>query len=172
MASPIDADGLDALVTPEAAAASLLLVLALWLGSLATYALIKPVDPRNATSSSTTAHLVGRALLPGPWWRRVQAVLLGALGAAYGSAGRPARRRADRGAARRRARVHDRQPRARRVGRRAGDASSSGAMLLVTTVCALTYSAPGIFSTRCVRCRRCRRPWTPSVRPSPGSRRR
>jgi putative membrane protein len=146
VASPIASDGLDTLITPEAATASLLLVLALWLGTLATFALIKPVDPRNAASSSTTAHLVARALLPGALVASVQAVLLGALGAAYASL--------------------DAQRAAGLIGALlvAGLAFTavnhalaawagvwgrlvSGAMLLVTTVCALTYSAPGIFAT-------------------------
>ena len=144
VASPISTTGLDGLVTPMAAAASLLLVLALWLGALATYVLIKPVDPRNAASSSTTTHLVLRALLPGAGVAAVQAVLLGALGAGFLGLSVP------RGlglvgvllvAGLAFAAVnHALAAWAGVWGRLA-----SGAMLLVTTVTALTYSAPGIF---------------------------
>jgi putative membrane protein len=80
VASPISATGLDALVSPLAAVTSLLLVLALWLGALATYGAIRPVDARNATSSAPTWHLVGRVLLPGAVIAGVQSVLLGVIG--------------------------------------------------------------------------------------------
>lgn len=81
--APISRADLDSLVTPAASVASLLSVLALWLGSMATYALIKPVDPRNAASSLSTRRLVGRALLPGIGVGVVQALLVTGLTAAF-----------------------------------------------------------------------------------------
>ena len=83
VASPISTTSLDGLVTPGASVASLLAVLALWLGALATYALVKPVDPRNAASSSTTGRLVLRSLLPGLAVAAVQSVVVTGLVAAF-----------------------------------------------------------------------------------------
>ena len=137
--------GLDLLVTPGSAAASLLLVLSLWLGALATFALIKPVDPRNASSSSSTAHLLWRTLLPGFGIAIVQSVLLAALGAGF--------LRLDVGTGFALFGVlllsglafvavnHALAAWAGVWGR-----LISGAMLLVTAVCALTSAAPEIFA--------------------------
>ena len=146
VASPIDADGLDGLVTPQGAGGSLLLVLALWLGSLATFALIKPVDPRNAASSSTTPHLVARALLPGALVASVQAVLLGVLGAASGSLDLPHAAGLT-GALLVAGLAFTTVNHALAAWAGVWGRLVSGAMLLVTTVCALTFSAPGIFAT-------------------------
>lgn len=146
VAAPVSTEGLTGLVTPLIAAAALLLLLALWVGSLATYALVKPVDPRTAASSSTTAHLVWKALLPGVLVASAQAVLLGVLGAAYlglsvgtGTALVAVLLVAGLAFA---VVNHALAAWAGVWGRLA-----SGVMLLVTGVSALTYSAPGIFAT-------------------------
>lgn len=81
--SPVSTAGMDGLVTPAVGAVSLLLVIALWLGALATYALIRPVDPRNAASSASTGHLYARVLLPGAVVGLVQAAALTVLGASF-----------------------------------------------------------------------------------------
>lgn len=80
VAAPVSTVGMDALIAPGVAAGSLLLVIALWLGALATYSLIKPVDPRNAASSLSTGRLYWRVLLPGVAVALVQAGLLTILG--------------------------------------------------------------------------------------------
>ena len=82
VASPIDTTGLDELVTPTLSWASLLLVMALWLGALATYASVRAIDARNAHSSASNGRLLTRSLTPGLAIVGGQAVLLTALGAA------------------------------------------------------------------------------------------
>lgn len=79
VARPISTDGLDSLATPESGWASLLLVLSLWLGALATYAVVRALSSRLLTSSSSTASLIGRALLPGAVVVGVQALLVAAI---------------------------------------------------------------------------------------------
>jgi len=146
VASPISTTGLDALVTPQGAAASLLLVLALWLGALATYALIKPLDPRNAASSSTTTHLVLRSLLPGVGVAAAQALVLTALGSAFLSLG-VASTAALFGVLLLAGLAFTTVNHALAAWGGVWGRLVSGAMLLVTTVTALTYTAPGIFTT-------------------------
>nr|NLI50456.1 hypothetical protein [Propionibacterium sp.] len=146
VASPISTTGLDELVTPAAAAVSLLLVVALWLGALATYALIRPVDPRNAASSSTTRHLVVRALLPGFGVAAVQAAILAALGSAFLglSAGKGA---ALFGALLLAGLAFAAVNHALAAWGGVWGRLVSGVFLLVTSVTALTYTAPGVFDT-------------------------
>lgn len=81
VAAPVDADGLGALVRPGLAWASLLLVLALWLGALATFAAWRPVGRRTMTSTDSTGRLLGRVLAPGLAVVGLQAVLLAGMGA-------------------------------------------------------------------------------------------
>jgi len=52
------------LVSPAVAWLTLLVALALWLGALATFAVIKPLDGRLALSTAPSATLIARALLP------------------------------------------------------------------------------------------------------------
>ena len=65
VAEPVSTAGLDRLVTPTTAWASLLLALALWIGAVATFSTVRAIDPRNAWSSGNSARLLGRALTPG-----------------------------------------------------------------------------------------------------------
>ena len=65
---------------PLATATSLLMVLALWLGALATYIVIAAVSRRVLTSTRPTWQLVGHALAPGVIIGAVQAVILTAIG--------------------------------------------------------------------------------------------
>lgn len=81
VASPISTDGLDALVVPTVAWASLLLVMALWIGALASYSVFRAVDPRNLTSSHGNARLLWRSVAPGLAVVATQGVALAALGA-------------------------------------------------------------------------------------------
>ncbi len=146
VASPISTTDLQGLVTPSVSLASLLLVLALWLGSLATYILITPVDPRNAASSSSTLHLALRTLLPGAIIASVQAVLMTVLGGVVlglepGTAAAMGTVLLVAGLAF--AVVnHALAAWAGVWGRIA-----SGVFLLVTAISAITYAAPGIFGT-------------------------
>lgn len=82
VASPVATDELDALVRPGLAWVSLLLVLALWIGAMVTFAVLKPVDHHTALSTASTPRLVVRALLPGLAVVGLQAVLLAGAGAA------------------------------------------------------------------------------------------
>jgi len=146
VASPISTTGLDELVTPAAAAVSLLLVLALWLGALATYALIKPVDPRNASSSSTTRHLVVRALLPGFGVAAVQAAILAALGGAFLGVS-PAKGAALFGALLLAGLAFAAVNHALAAWAGVWGRLVSGVFLLITGVTALTFATPGVFDT-------------------------
>lgn len=80
VASPISVSDLDGLVTPAAAWASLLMVLALWVGALATYLVLPALRSRLALSSRGAAALVGESLLPGLAVVGIQAVAVAALG--------------------------------------------------------------------------------------------
>ncbi len=79
VASPIDTGALSGLADPNVGWISLVLVLALWLGALATYAMVKAVGAGLLNSAEPTALLIGRALLPGLVVVGVQAVLVAAL---------------------------------------------------------------------------------------------
>lgn len=81
VASPIDTSTLGGIVLPRVSWASLLLVMALWLGALATYAAIRPIGRHTAYSSATNATLLWRTLGPGIAIAGAHAVLLAVLGA-------------------------------------------------------------------------------------------
>ena len=80
VASPVDTANIDGVVTPTVAWVSLLIALALWLGALATFAVIRPLDGRLALSTASSATLIGRALLPGVIVAAAQAIVLTAIG--------------------------------------------------------------------------------------------
>lgn len=65
---------------PAASSTSLLMVLALWLGGLATYLVIQAISSRTLTSTRSTFELVRRALVPGLGIAAVQAIALTILG--------------------------------------------------------------------------------------------
>lgn len=77
VAQPVEGD--QRIVTPLAATTALIDVLALWLGALATYLLVRPI-PRHAVSSSrSSAALLAAALAPGAAVTTVQALVLGSV---------------------------------------------------------------------------------------------
>ena len=82
VADPVNTSNIDGIVTPTVSWVSLLIALALWLGALATFAVIKPLDGRLALSTASSATLIGRALLPGVIVAAAQAIVLTALGTA------------------------------------------------------------------------------------------
>lgn len=65
VAAPISTDNLTAGSTPRLAAGALVAAIALWLGALATYVVLRPLSDRLLSSSRPTASLVHRALWPG-----------------------------------------------------------------------------------------------------------
>lgn len=79
VAAPIDTSTLSGLANPNVGWISLVLVLALWLGALATYCVVKAVGSGLLNSSEPTAVLIGRALLPGIVVVESQALLLAGL---------------------------------------------------------------------------------------------
>lgn len=81
VASPVDTSGLEDLVQPTIAWASLLLVMALWIGALAAYSVFRAVDPRNLVSSAPNGRLLWRSLAPGLAVVATQGLALSALGA-------------------------------------------------------------------------------------------
>ncbi len=81
VAAPVSPDGSAGVVAPTTAWASLLLVLALWLGALATFALVKPLDGRLALSTASTGTLIWRAVRPGLVVAVAQALVLTGIGA-------------------------------------------------------------------------------------------
>ncbi len=82
VAAPVDTSQIDGVVTPTVSWVSLLIALALWLGALATFAVIKPLDGRLALSTAGTATLITRAVLPGVIVAAAQAIVLTAIGTA------------------------------------------------------------------------------------------
>lgn len=80
-ASPIDTSNLTSIVQPRVAWASLLLVVALWLGAMASYAAVRAIDPRNAFASGSNAALLWQTLRPGLAIGAVHAVAMTTLGA-------------------------------------------------------------------------------------------
>jgi putative membrane protein len=81
VSAPVSTDGLTGLANPDLGWVSLLLILALWLGALATYTVVKAVARGLLGSADTTPKLIAEALLPGVALVSVQAVLLGGLAA-------------------------------------------------------------------------------------------
>ncbi|MFT4295944.1 MAG: YhgE/Pip domain-containing protein [Micropruina sp.] len=90
VAAPVSPDGSNGVVAPTVSWVSLLLALALWIGALATFAMVKPLDGRLALSTASTATLVGRALRPGLIVAVAQAIVLTAIGAGVLGLGLPA----------------------------------------------------------------------------------
>jgi len=80
VAAPIDTSDLNGLANPDLGWISLVLILSLWLGALAIYAVVKAIGAGLLSSSEPTALLIGRSLLPGAVVIAVQAVLVAGLG--------------------------------------------------------------------------------------------
>ncbi|MFP5415311.1 MAG: YhgE/Pip family protein [Actinomycetes bacterium] len=81
-ASPVETEELSGLVRPDLAWVSLLLVTALWVGSLAAFAAFGGTSRRDALSRAGSGQLLARALAPGLAVVCAQAVLLASIGAA------------------------------------------------------------------------------------------
>lgn len=81
VSSPIQTDNLDRIVDPAVAWVSLLLVIALWLGALATYALVQAVRSDAVLSSASSTRLLLASLMPGLAIAAAQVVSVGAFGA-------------------------------------------------------------------------------------------
>jgi len=81
VASPVSTDGLSALVRPQLAWASLLLVLALWLGAVATFTVVRPLDRHASLSTASSGRLLARSLVPGAAIVAAQALLPTLIGA-------------------------------------------------------------------------------------------
>lgn len=79
VASPVSTQGLEGLADPNVGWISLLAVLALWLGALATYTVVRAVARGLLGSAESTPGLIAKALLPGLAVVGTQAVLMGAL---------------------------------------------------------------------------------------------
>ncbi|MFZ0530385.1 MAG: hypothetical protein WAL91_07610, partial [Propionicimonas sp.] len=79
VASPVSTADLAGLANANLGWISLVLVLALWLGALATFAVVKAVGAGLLNSSESTAVLIGRALLPGVIVVGAQALVVAAL---------------------------------------------------------------------------------------------
>lgn len=81
-ASPIETAALASIVRPRVARASLLLVLALWLGAMSSYAAVRAIDGRrNSLSGASNRTLLWTTLRPGLSIGAAHALLLGTLGA-------------------------------------------------------------------------------------------
>ena len=80
VAAPIDTADLEGLADANIGWISLVLVLALWLGALATYAVVKAIGAGLLSSSEPTGVLIGRALLPGIVVVGAQALVVAGLG--------------------------------------------------------------------------------------------
>ncbi len=79
VASPVSTASLSGLADPSIGWISLVLVLALWLGALATYSVVKAIGAGMLNSAEPTAVLIGRSLLPGLVVVGVQALLVAGL---------------------------------------------------------------------------------------------
>ncbi|MGJ3508399.1 YhgE/Pip family protein [Enemella sp. A6] len=81
VAMPVTTDlAADGELLPLVSATSLLMVMALWLGALATYLLVQAVSVRTLTSSKPSWQLAWRSIWPGVAIAAVQAVALTAVG--------------------------------------------------------------------------------------------
>ena len=80
VASPVETTGLSGLVRPNLAWVSLLLTTALWVGALATFAVVPGTSRRAALSTAGSGALLKRALLPGLGIVSAQAFLLAIAG--------------------------------------------------------------------------------------------
>ncbi|MGC3995023.1 MAG: YhgE/Pip family protein [Propionicimonas sp.] len=79
VAAPIDTSSLNGLANANVGWISLLLVLALWLGAMATWSVVKAIGTGLLNSAESTAVLIARALVPGLVIVGVQAVVVAAL---------------------------------------------------------------------------------------------
>lgn len=79
VAQPVATAGLDGLANTNIGWISLLLIVALWIGALATYAVVKAIGRGLLSSPEPTVLLIGRALLPGVLVVGVQALALSGL---------------------------------------------------------------------------------------------
>ena len=79
VAAPVDTSTLSGLADPNVGWISLVLVLALWLGALATYSVVKAIPAGLLNSADPTAVLIGRSLLPGLVVVGVQALVVAGL---------------------------------------------------------------------------------------------
>lgn len=82
VAEPVATEGLDALVAPTVSWASLLFVLALWLGGVAVWVARRAINPTNITSTAGNGRLLWRTLAPGFLLVGLQALLLAGIGGA------------------------------------------------------------------------------------------
>jgi len=82
VSEPLSSSNLDELVVPRVVWASLLMVLAMWLGALATYVLFKAISSRVMMSDAATPRLVARAMAPGLGIVGVQALAVAVIGQA------------------------------------------------------------------------------------------
>lgn len=80
VARPVAAGADTSSLIPAVSSTSLLMVLALWLGALATYVVMQAVSSRVLTSTRSSLGLVRRAVVPGIAIAAVQAVVLTILG--------------------------------------------------------------------------------------------
>ena len=80
VAAPIDTGDLNGLANPDVGWISLVLILALWLGALAIYAVVKAIGAGLLSSSEPTALLIGRSLVPGMIVITAQALVVAGLG--------------------------------------------------------------------------------------------
>jgi putative membrane protein len=79
VSAPISTAGLEGLANPDVGWVTLLLVLSLWLGAMATYVVLKAVVRGLLGSAEHSGALIAQALLPGVAVVAVQAVILGGL---------------------------------------------------------------------------------------------
>lgn len=79
VAAPVDTSSLTGLADPNVGWISLVLVLALWLGALATYSVVKALPSGLLNSAEPTPVLIGRSLLPGLVVVGVQALVVAGL---------------------------------------------------------------------------------------------
>lgn len=79
VAQPVSTDGLSGLADPNVGWVSLLLVLALWVGALATYVVLQPAGRALLGSAEPTATLIAEALTPGIAILAAQAIVMGSL---------------------------------------------------------------------------------------------
>lgn len=76
VAAPISADNLQDITVPTAARSAILLTLALWLGALVTFVLLRPIRTDTALSTLSTPKLVAHQLAPGIGIGLLQALAL------------------------------------------------------------------------------------------------
>jgi putative membrane protein len=79
VAAPVSTEGLQGLANPNLGWVSLLLILALWLGAMATYVVLKSVARGLLGAAEPTPKLIAEALAPGIAVLAAQALALGVL---------------------------------------------------------------------------------------------